>query len=134
MQIPATQINAATTGSPGYEIGYDQITSNVSVTAIVEAAGNTAISCAAHTFDGSPVIAHLFVQIQNGTGGTTIVSLFEGATQISRLVSVYAGTGVGSTGYQVSGFLRFTPTAGSHTYTVTAYRVTTDSKIGRAHV
>lgn len=108
---------------PGTELGYDQITANVSVVSTTEATGTTIITCGAHTFDGTPVIAHFFasaVSSPTNPSTFTVVSLFEGATQIGRLCTVLTGATPATQAPGV-GFLRFTPTAASHTYTVTAF-------------
>lgn len=120
------------TGTIGYEIGYDQITSTVNVTSTNEAAGTAIISCAAHTFDGGPVLCEVFAPAAKSPAvagpGTNfmIVSLFEGATQIGRLWDLATNL-TAPAGNQFSilspmdGKLRFTPSAASHTYTVTAF-------------
>lgn len=108
---------------PGFEIGYDQITGNVVIASTTEATGTTLISCAAHTFDGSPVMVEFFASFfLTGTTAASdvIVSLFEGATQISRIASMQTPAAA-QTGVPLIGRLRFTPTAASHTYTVTAF-------------
>lgn len=109
-------------GSQGTEIGYDQITANVSVTSGTESAGTTVISCAAHTFDGAPVLATFYSPvIVPGSAGTIVVSLFEGSTQISRLGAV-ALSSASVIDIPTTMLLRFTPSVGSHTYTVTAFQ------------
>ena len=111
---------------PGYEFGYDQITTNVTVSSTTEASGNTVISCAAHTFDGAPVVAEFFTpRVECGSTGFVIVCLFEGATELGQL-AVHNTTSGSASG---RGSLRFTPTAGSHTYTVTAFRVNNNGTI-----
>lgn len=117
---------------PGFEFGYDQITSSVVIASTTEASGTTIISCGAHIFDGSPVMAEFFtpaLYTAAGLANTSIyVSLFEASTQIGRLCSIY--TLQGSAGQFLvpgPGKLRFTPTAGSHTYTVTAFSTLTDT-------
>jgi hypothetical protein len=111
--------------SPGFEIGYDQITASVTVASTTEATGTTIISAAAHTFDGALVLAHFFAplgQVNTIVGGTMTVSLFEGATQIARFGAVVQPAGGGANiDNPFTGFIRFTPTAASHTYTVTAF-------------
>lgn len=104
----------------GFEIGYDQITANVTVSSTIESAGTTVISCAPHTFDGAAVLVEFFFNIQNGTNSPVTVSLFEGSTQITRLCEFIPPT-TGNLGMMMSGWYRFTPTAASHTYTVTAF-------------
>lgn len=122
--VPVASSSSAGTWSlpPGYEFGYDQITSAVTVTSTTESSGTTVISCAAHTFDGAPVWAHFFSPWAQAQDSDVICSLFEGATQIGRLwdVSQHFATGTDSAD-PVSAWYRFTPSAGSHTYTVTAF-------------
>jgi hypothetical protein len=104
----------------GREIGYDPITANVTITAGSEATGTVVITCAAHVFDGAAVLATFFAPLTTTAANyVMIISLFEGATQISRFMNV--GDPVNSQN-PVTGMLRFTPAAGSHTYTVTAFR------------
>ena len=112
-------------GSGTTEIGYDQVTASVTVSSATEASGTTVISCAAHTFDGNPVIATFFcpdASPANAAGKDILVSLFEGATQIGRLAYIL-NPAASNLGLALVGILRFTPTAGSHTYTVTACRL-----------
>lgn len=107
----------------GSEVGYDQVTGTVTVTSSTEATGTSVIPCAAHTFDGAAVMAEFFCP--EGTaasaGGAMGVCLFEGTTEVGRLT----GSGLGDVNpnnhIPILGRLRFTPTAGSHTYTVTAF-------------
>ncbi len=118
-----TSLKVLGSGLPGYEIGYDQITGNVTVSSATEATGTTIITCAAHVFDGSPVIAEFFCAvISPGSGDFVLVSLFEGSTQIARFCRV-ASTDPGM------GKVRFTPSAASHTYTVTGFRSTNNGTI-----
>jgi hypothetical protein len=110
-------------GTQGTELGYDQITAPVNVASTTEATGTTIITCAAHAFDGAAVLATLYAPFMNtGTtaGSSVVLCLFEGATQIARLVSV-ATPAAAQAFAPVCAQLRFTPTVGSHTYTVTAF-------------
>ena len=123
---PATT-NWVPVGPAGYpsgaEIGYDQITSTVTVASTTESAGTVVISGSPHTFDGGPVIAEFFTQNLGGptlAGNFTILSLFEGATQIARIAQVKSESAGGS-GVTANPTYRFTPTAGTHTYSVTAF-------------
>ena len=114
---------SAGSSSPGFEIGYDQITAPVIVASTTEATGTTVITCAAHTFDGSPVIATFsapFLQNGSAASNAVTVSLFESATQIGRFTIASFGVANQLVVPCVS-LLRFTPTAASHTYTVTAF-------------
>ena len=118
----ATSGNAASWAyPPGFEIGYDQITANVTVSATTESAGTSVIAAAAHTFDGGAVMAQFFTPIvatANAAGATVSVFLFEGATEIGRFGQVLTTSANMNMPY--TGWLRFTPSAASHTYTVTA--------------
>jgi hypothetical protein len=108
---------------PGHEFGYDQITAPVNIVSTTEATGTAIISCAAHTFDGAPVLAQFYTPelITGNLAGIVIaISLFEGATQIARLV-VQVTAAATISGFPADGYFRFTPTAASHTYTVTAF-------------
>ena len=112
-------------GGPGSEIGYDQVTSNVSVTSTTESAGTTVISCAAHTFDGGPVMAEFFcpqASRSSANASNVAVCLFEGTTEIAQMCRENSdATGGGGGACPLIGRYRFTPSAGSHTYTVTAF-------------
>lgn len=128
-------INAPSSGGgtgAGKEIAYSQITASVNVASTTEATGTTIISPGAVVFDGAPVICEFFacriatpdVTVIN-TSNFVVVSLFEGATQISRLAFIFINENIGAGGVAlqapVYGALRFTPTAASHTYTITAF-------------
>ena len=108
---------------PGYEIGYDQITANVTVTSTTEASGNTIISAASHTFDGGTVLVEFVspsIQIQATAGNFMNVNLFEGSTEITRLCGITTPANANNSGAGYGAY-RFAPSAGAHTYTVTAY-------------
>jgi len=115
----------------GYEFGYDEVTSPVTVSSTTEATGTTVIACAAHTFDGDAVIAEFFCAAAGSGSGVTatiLVSLFEAATQIGRIS--YMNTVAAAVQYMpLTGKLRFTPTAAAHTYTVTATRTDSDGSL-----
>lgn len=120
---------------PGYEVGYDEVTSSVTVSGATEASGTTVISCGAHTFDGSAVVAEFFCGgAIPGAGDFIIVSLFEGGTQIGRLALAQSGqtttiVSIQNTSIPTIGKLRFTPSAASHTYTVTAIKGTNNGTL-----
>lgn len=114
---------AGGSGTIGFEIGYDQITSFVTVSATTEATGTTVITCGAHTFDGAPVLAMFFapgIQTAAVSQLSLTVCLFEGSTEIGRLCVVSNASATQDV-HPGIGILRFTPSAGSHTYKVTAF-------------
>lgn len=108
----------------GSEIGYDQITSPVTVSSTTEATGTTLITASAYTFDGGPVICYVFapyLQPASVGGAVVFVSLFEGATQIGR-IGLVGNPQAAQMFVPFSGLLRFTPSAASHTYKATAHQ------------
>lgn len=121
--LPVWQTPGA--GGGGGEIGYDQITAPVTVSSTTEATGTTIITCASHTFDGSPVIVQFFspsVEAFGASNGFVAISLFESTTeQVGQIafLQLNAATPLISS---LSGWARFTPTAGAHTYLITAFK------------
>lgn len=108
----------------GSEIGYDQITSPVTVSSTTEATGTALITAAAHTFDGGPVICHVsapYVQTAAVSGALVAICLFEGATEIGRIGIAITPAAVALV-VPFEGRHRFTPSAGSHTYKVTGFQ------------
>lgn len=110
---------------PGQECGYDQIAATVNVLSTTEATGTVIIACGTHLFDGAPVIAEFYspaVALPTAAAGNfVIVCLFEGATELFRMVELYTPAVTAQelkTGY---GRVRFTPTSGPHLYSVTAF-------------
>lgn len=121
-QVPVA--SSATAGAwaypPGFQFGYDQITAPVTIVSTTESAGTVIIACGAHTFDGGAVICQFFApDSPTGSAGSFIVSLFEASAQLGRLYN-YASNIVGTVQIGLNGWFRFTPSAGSHTYTITA--------------
>jgi hypothetical protein len=113
---------------PGFEIGYTQITSSVNVVSTTEAAGTTIFSPGALPFDGSPVICEVFCFAVTPSAATSSLTLclFEGAIQITRLAQFATfQAAVLQSVVSLPGIYRFTPSVGSHTYTVTSFVSTT---------
>ena len=108
----------------GTEINYTQITAPVNITDTAENTATALISPGAITFDGGPVMVEFFAVVQSDTnalGDNVIISLFEGATQITRLAVQRAEIITSADLHTMVGRYRFTPTAGSHTYKLTAF-------------
>jgi hypothetical protein len=76
-------------------------------------------------FDGSPVICEFFgtLTTPSTTAASLNLCLFEGATEITLLGGSFIGSSSGTNQLEttLSFKYRFTPTAGLHTYTVTAF-------------
>ena len=119
--------NTIRADAPGKELDYVQITATVNIVSTTEATGTTIITSSAVTFDGAAVIFEFFspsVTSESVAADQTVISLFEGATQIGRLATIRTAA-AGVTREPCDGKLRFTPTAGVHTYTVTAFSTAT---------
>lgn len=124
-QVPVASSAIAGTWAnpPGFEFGYDQITSTVNITGTAENAATTVITCAAHTFDGGAVIATFCGVLKSpgqAAGDFILVGLFESTTIISRLAIMDTSVAVPFTA-TITGSFRFTPTAASHSYTVQSW-------------
>jgi hypothetical protein len=129
-KVPAAQLPAAAGGVQGAELAYAQITALVTVTVVAEASAVTVVTAPATTFDGTPVILEFYAQqITPGAGATILINVWDGAANIGWIGQFASPAGGGVT---VSGVVqrRLTPTAGSHTYSIRAYAVTTAGSIG----
>lgn len=126
-QVPVASSSSAAAWAypPGFEIGYTQITSSANITDTSEATATALISPGALTFDGGAVLVHFFAAFilppQNAIGATAIITLFEGATQITRLLLCETETTTTSAPFSMTAFYRFTPSVGSHTYKVCGF-------------
>ena len=114
---------------PGYEIGYDQITSGVNITGTTQGTATAIISCSAHTFDGGPVLLTVhFPQVKLSTvaGNGIGMTLFESGSAVCDLAFFRVNVAPAVSHFlPMQGLLRFTPSAGSHTYTIAAYTAST---------
>ena len=121
-KVPAAQLPAAVV-YPGTELGYDQITANVTISATSETAGTLVMTCAAHTFDGTLVLFEFFTPyLYVNNTNTLILNLFEGSTNLGRIVNKVTNTGSGGGNADaLLAHFRFTPTSGSHTYKITGF-------------
>jgi hypothetical protein len=116
---------------PGTTIGYDPIVSPVIVSSATEATGTVVIPGSPYTFDGGNVWFHFYTPyIGPGSADLVICNLFEGANQIGRLTDTRVLTTGGQQEGGVNGFILFAPSAGTHTYKVTAIKATTNGTVG----
>ena len=121
---------AASASGSGSEIGYDQITSNVNVTGTTEGTATTLITCASHSFTGAPVVVEFYATgarpPSSAITDQLVIGLFESGTLVSRLAQVGAATTNNPNPITtLTGLLRFTPSAGSHSYVVAGWATTT---------
>ena len=116
----------------GYEFGYDFIVAPVTLAATTEAAGTVVIPGSAHTFDGNPVMFEFqapYVQTDAVANSYCGFALWEGGVEIGKFSITSALTA--SVNYQtVRGSLRYTPSAGPHTYSVKGWSTSGTGVLG----
>jgi hypothetical protein len=121
--IARSKLATGLTGPPGTELAYTEITSNVSVTATVEASATPIVTAGAFTFDGSTkalIIFYTPLVITAAVASATVTLwLFEDGSSIGALGTVKTAAGV-DTRVPVTVARRMTPSAASHTYSVRA--------------
>lgn len=130
-QVPVA--SSASAGSwaypPGFEIGYDQITSNVNVVSTSSAAPTALITCAAHTFDGGAVIVEAYSPRigldMNNANDIMAFQLTEGGTSLGVLGVIKSPQTANQQLLFYYARWRFTPTAASHTYVLAAHVTST---------
>lgn len=104
---------------PGFELNYTQITVAPGAPSGV-GSGNavTAIAPGALTFDGGPYMFHFFAPACSaGAGNSIVIELHDG----TNFMGIIAQSQQGSN--PINGIYRFTPSAGSHTYTAKLYNL-----------
>jgi hypothetical protein len=117
---------------PGTGIGYDAISSSVTITGTAASTATTIIAGSAYTYDGQPVMAEfaatsiLTAAVANAV---TNVAVFEGSTQVSLIIAQAMPSSAAGIRVPVVGKAPFTPSAGSHTYSVKAWCASSGSVI-----
>lgn len=97
------------------ELAYNQITSNVSITATTEATAQTVATASAVSFDGSTAVMVRFYAMQAAKGTTSMnIYLYDGASSIGNLAQVLVS------GAPVMLERKLTPSNASHTYSIRA--------------
>jgi hypothetical protein len=117
---------------PPRELAYAQITANKSITTSGAVGGDAVVSAPATVFDGSPVMLEFFspaVTPAAIAAATVQLFLYEGATVLSTF-AVVSNPAAGQCYVPVYAARRFTPTAGSHTYSVGAFRELGNGTVG----
>lgn len=115
---------AANVVAAGGQLDYVAITANVTVTGTTDATATTIISGNPVSYDGSTNIAleiSLYA-VDFSASGVVVVVLYDGATDIGRLAAVGSQ---GSSDFTVERTIFLTPTSGSHTYTIKAWKTGT---------
>ena len=114
---------------PGFELDYVQITSSVSITATTAATATTCITGNAVTYDGSTRICIEVYSPAVQTGATSAstvnIVLYDGSTEVGVIGEVARGTG-STDNCTLCARVYLTPSAAAHTYSVRAYRGTSN--------
>lgn len=108
----------------GFEIAYDQITAPVAIVSTTEGTPTTIIGGTAHTYEALPYLFSFYapvITLPSTVSGSSTVLLIQDGASIGR---IWAANNevvavVGSAGGW--GTLRFTPSAGSHTFAIAAF-------------
>jgi hypothetical protein len=112
-------------GAGSTEIAYAEITSGVNITGTTSGGATTVISPGAITFDGGLVLVEVFspaILCDTGAVGDLFnCSLFEGSTELGRLAQIRSLSTAIRNAVPMYAAYRFTPSAGSHTYTIRCY-------------
>src|SRR5207248_1900418 len=113
---------------PGFEIAYDQITSGVNVASTTEGTPTAIITGTTHTYENAPYIAEFFspqVTDSSAASGTVTALLIADGSSIGRIAVSDSVTVTTQIIQALTGRLRFTPTAATHTYSISAFASST---------
>lgn len=118
-------------GGGSYQLDYVPATSDLSVTATSSGTAQTVIAGNSVTYDGSTRVRIEFWTplIANGTNGVVVVELYRDSTLLGRIAQADGTNTGGSVSISQYGAAYDTPSAGSHTYTVKAWRVTANGTV-----
>lgn len=117
----ATPAWASLPAAAGAELDYKQITADVSVTGTADGTATTLITSNSVSYDGTAILIHVFtprLQAPNAANGLTYVSVYEDSTLLGYVAIKRAGSASANNWAGQNGYLRRTPSAASHTYTV----------------
>lgn len=109
---------------PGYEFGYTEITSGVTITSTTETSGTAVVSSGAITYPAIPIVIEFFAPLIGITAATDtlILTLWDSTTMIGRLARLESAAGTTTLRVPCYAAYRLTPSAASHTYRVEGYK------------
>lgn len=125
----ALPVNIGSFGSTGIlkdsasELAYTQITAGVNITGTVPATPTTVITGSATVFDGNPVLLEFFTPLvitPSTAGGSLNIGLYESGSLVAQIASIITPAAANMR-VPVRVAIRFTPTLGSHTYSIAAW-------------
>lgn len=103
-------------GGGSTEIDYVQATSNVNVTGTTASGATTVITGNAHSYDGSTRIKIEFFAPTCTPGSQfTDVTVWDGSTDLGVIIDTVSE-------HQIYGVVFYTPSSGSHTFTIRAFK------------
>jgi hypothetical protein len=109
----------------GAELAYVEFTSPVTISATAAASATSIVSAGSVSFDGSTaVIIECFVPqvgFSNTTGNATKLVLYDGSTNLGLLGQIFWNGAEGTVSF--FGARRLTPSNGSHTFSLRAWKV-----------
>ena len=128
-----TQVITASGGL--VELGYSQITSPVTISSSNELAPNTVISAVTVVCDGSPILVEFcapYLDLGTATGNWGILNVWLDGVDQGRISQTYTAVAAGGATQAgaVKGVARLTPSAGSHTVSITGWRNTANCSVG----
>ncbi len=106
------------------DIAYVEFTADVTITSTVEATPTDVVSAGAITFAATPIEISFFtsaLETAAATSASVVVNLWDGATNLGRIGQITTSAAAVSRA-PMNVVTRLTPTAGSHTYKITAYQ------------
>lgn len=126
-------VSTAAKGAGGAtELAYTEFTANVTVSNTSEGTAQDIVSSGALTFTGVPIIVQFFcpvIEPVSATGGNLFVLLQDGATVLGR-IGLFSQGGNLQSDQTTFAERKLTPSAGSHTYKITAYRALVNWTVG----
>lgn len=109
---------------PGFELTYDQIVAPVNIASTTEATPTAIIAGTSHVYENVPYLFHFFspqVVDSSAAGGQCVALLMQDAASIGRIAIWESITVTTQLQIAIVGELRFTPTAGAHTFGIAAF-------------
>lgn len=112
---------------PGYEFNRVEITAQVTVTGTAEGSETTIVTGGSVSYDGSTAVDIEFCasRVTLAAGAVdrpAIFTLYEDSTALGRLCTLTSPVATQTFRFPIFARFRRTPTAGSHTYTVKAWK------------
>lgn len=119
ISVSAAIAQSKLANGPGFEIGYTQFTSPVTVSSSNEASPTAVVSAGSLTFDGTTVLIEFFaIRVDVVAGGDCLFNLWGDGADLGRIGQT---GGSATTDFSsVHCARRLTPSAASHTYQIQA--------------